>query len=94
VVLEAGKPAEAKIEIEGGQVRFTPRAGDTVSNGDIYWEVVDANGMPVWRSTGSAAQTVLAPGHYTVRLDIRSKRNEAAFDVRAGESQQIEVGPG
>ena len=43
---------------------------------------------------GVEAKALLAPGHYTVRLEARSKHNTAAFDVRAGENQQIEIGPG
>jgi Ca-activated chloride channel family protein len=94
VTLEAGKPATATLEIQGGEVTFKPPPGEAASTGDIYWEVVDDKGMPVWRATGVEAKTLLAPGHYTVRLEARSKRNTAAFDVRAGENQQIEIGPG
>jgi len=94
VTLDAGKAATATLEILGGEVTFKPPPGTAAATGDAYWEVVDAKGMPVWRATGVEAKTLLAPGHYTVRLEARSKRNTAAFDVRAGEKQQIEIGPG
>jgi hypothetical protein len=75
-------------------VSFKPPPGEAAATGDIYWEVIDAKGVPLWRAIGVEAEALLAPGHYTVRLEARGKRNTAAFDVRAGENQQIEIGPG
>jgi len=94
VTLEAGKPAAVQLEIQGGEVTFRPPPGEASATGDIYWEVIDAKGVPLWRAMGVEAKALLAPGHYTVRLEARSKHNTAAFDVRAGENQQIEIGPG
>ena len=56
--------------------------------------IADANGMQVWRATGTAATALLPPGQYTVRFEARDKQGQAAFEVRAGESQKIEIGPG
>ncbi len=94
VVFEAGKPAKAVIEIASGQVNFTPQAGAVPAFGDVYWEVSDANGLPIWRATGAEATAILAPGQYVVRFEARDKHGQAAFEVRAGESQKIEIGPG
>jgi Ca-activated chloride channel family protein len=94
VTLEAGKPAAVQLEIPSGGVTFRPPPGEAAATGDIYWEVIDAKGVPLWRAMGVEAEALLAPGHYTVRLEARGKHNAAAFDVRAGENQQIEIGPG
>ncbi|HEY8194436.1 MAG TPA: VWA domain-containing protein, partial [Hyphomicrobium sp.] len=94
VVLESGKPAVVTLNIEGGMVSFKPPQGEVATNGDIYWEVVDSTGSPVWRATGADAKTLLAPGHYKVRFEARSTRREAQFDVRAGEAKEIEIGRG
>jgi Ca-activated chloride channel family protein len=75
-------------------VSFKPPLGEVASNGDIYWEVVDATGSPVWRATGADAKTLLAPGHYKVHFEARSTRRDATFDVRAGETKEIEIGRG
>jgi Ca-activated chloride channel homolog len=94
ITLEPGKPANAELAIEGAEITFRPASGSASKTGDMYWEVIDATGMPVWRQTGTETTALLAPGHYTVRLDARSGHNSAVFDVRAGENQKIEIGPG
>lgn len=93
ITLEAGKPATAILKIDGGLVRFRPPSG-AVFAGDAYWEVLDAKGTPVWRKTGADAKALLAPGHYKVRFDAQSTRRETEFDVRAGETKEIEIGQG
>lgn len=92
ITLEAGKPTEATLTIEGGMVSFKPPAGIVTS--DVYWEVVNDKGSAVWRKTGLDAKTLLAPGHYKVRFEAQSTRREADFDVRAGETKDVEIGRG
>ena len=92
LALEPGAKVEKALEMAGAEVRFSPPAQSNA--GEIYWEVIDASGAPVWHATGTQAKAVLAPGRYVVRLESRSKRNQAAFDVKAGENQVIEIGPG
>jgi Ca-activated chloride channel family protein len=93
-VFEAGKDANAVIDIASGHVDFSPGANAAPSFGDIYWEVADENGMAIWRATGPSATAVLAPGRYTVRFDARNSHGQAAFEVQAGQSQKLEIGPG
>jgi Ca-activated chloride channel family protein len=92
ITLEAGKPAEATLTVEGGTVRFQPPA--EIATSDIYWEVVNESGAAVWRKTGRDAKTLLAPGHYKVRFESQSTRHEADFEVRAGETKDVEIGRG
>jgi Ca-activated chloride channel family protein len=94
VTLDAGKPAKAVIDIASGQVNFVPTAAAVPAFGDLTWEVADENGMPIWRATGTEATAILAPGKYTVRFDARNSHGQAAFEVRAGQSQKLEIGPG
>jgi len=92
ITLQAGKAAEATLRIEGGMVSFRPPA--EIMTSDIYWEVVTPNGSPVWRKTGRDAKTLLAPGHYKVRFESQNIRRETDFDVRAGETKDVEIGRG
>jgi Ca-activated chloride channel family protein len=92
ITLEAGKPIEATLTIEGGMVSFKPPG--EIATSDVYWEVVDSKGSPVWRKTGLDAKTLLAPGHYKVRFEAQSTRRETDFDVRAGETKDVEIGRG
>lgn len=94
VTFEAGKPAKAVIDITSGQVSFRPAAGAVPAFGDVTWEVSDEQGMPIWRATGADATAILAPGRYTVRFDARNSHGQAAFEVQAGQSQKLEIGPG
>lgn len=90
----AGKPANAVIDIAAGEVNFAPPADSAAIIGDIFWEVSDESGMPRWRATGTRATALLAPGRYTVRCETRGRHRQTTFEVRAGESQKIEIGPG
>jgi Ca-activated chloride channel family protein len=92
ITLEAGKPADVSLRIEAGTVSF--KAPDAVRLSDVFWEVLDAKGTPVWRKMGADATTLLAPGHYKVRFEAQSKRRETEFDVRSGETKEIEIGRG
>jgi Ca-activated chloride channel family protein len=93
VTLESGKPAAITLRIEGGTVSFKPPE-DLALSGDIYWEVIDGKGAPVWRKTGGDATTLLAPGHYKVRFEAHGQRKETTFEVRAGETKEIEISQG
>jgi Ca-activated chloride channel family protein len=92
ITLEAGKPVETTLRIEGGMVSFRPPA--EIATSDVYWEVTDQSGAPVWRKTGRDAKTLLAPGRYKVRFESQSIRRETDFDVRAGETKDVEIGRG
>lgn len=94
IVLEAGKASTVTLNIAGAEVSFTGPQGEGGIAADSYWEIIDAQGMPIWRTTGPTAKTLLAPGRYTVRLDSRGKHRESRFEVRAGERRQIEMSPG
>ncbi|HET6390753.1 vWA domain-containing protein [Hyphomicrobium sp.] len=90
----AGKPANAVIDIAAGEVNFAPPSDGSAVAGDLFWEVSDDSGMPRWRATGMRATALLAPGRYTVRCEARGRHQQTSFEVRAGESQKIEIGPG
>ncbi len=92
ITLEAGKRAEVVLKIDAAEVALKPAASLSALKGDTFWEIIDAKGQPVWRTTVVEPKVLLAPGRYTVKLESRDKRTEAAFEVRSGERRQIEVG--
>jgi Ca-activated chloride channel homolog len=93
VAVEAGKSLSVVLKFEAGEVTLKPGAGPGAAAGDAYWEISDAKGRSVWRSMAQEAKALLAPGRYTVRLDVRDKQTEAAFEVRPGERKVVQVGP-
>lgn len=94
VVVEAGKKASVVLKIAAAEVELKSPALPLKPDafGEAYWEIVNASGEAVWRSTAVEPKAVLAPGRYTVRLESRDVKTEAAFEVRTGERKQIELG--
>jgi Ca-activated chloride channel homolog len=93
VAVEVGKSLNVVLKFDAGEITLKAGAGPGAAAGDAYWEISDAKGRPVWRSMAQEAKALLAPGRYTVRLDVRDKQTEAAFDVRPGERKVVQVGP-
>jgi Ca-activated chloride channel homolog len=92
VVVEAGKASSVVLKFDAGEVSLKPAAGQAPGSGEAYWEIIDSKGKAVWRSMTTEATALLAPGRYAVRLDVRDKRTEAAFEVRSGEKKVVQVG--
>ena len=92
ISIEAGKSALVVLKFDAGEVSLKPAAGQMTGSGEAYWEIIDSNGKPVWRSMAAEATALLAPGRYTVHLDVRDKRTEAAFEVRTGDRKVVQIG--
>lgn len=89
IVVEAGKPLTRVLRIEAGEIALK---GLGSSGQDPFWEVRDASGKAVWHTSAAQPHVLLAPGRYSVRMDLRDKTTEAAFALGAGESKTVEVG--
>lgn len=92
VTLEPGKPTDLVLKLEAGEIGFKPPAGTTAGAGDVYWEIRDQAGRPVWHTTLAEPNAVLAPGRYTVRLESRDRRTDAAFELKSGERKSVQLG--
>ena len=92
VVLEAGKPANVVMKFEAAEISFKLSAGAAASTGDVFWEIKDQNGRAFWHAAVTEPKLLLAPGRYTVRVETRDRGTQAAFEVRTGENQQIDLG--
>jgi Ca-activated chloride channel family protein len=94
VTLDAGKTTTLQLQVQASEVTLKLPVGSTTLAGDLFWKVTREDGNRIRRATGASATMLLAPGHYTVEVDARGKQKAAAFDVRPGEKQQIEIDPG
>ena len=90
VVVEAGKPSAVVLKIDAAEVALKSAA--LSQRPDSYWEIMDSTGQAIWRSAAVEPKAIVAPGRYTVRLESRDLKTEAAFEVRDGERRQIELG--
>jgi Ca-activated chloride channel family protein len=88
VEVKAKEHAKVVIPIEAAQVVL--KLGDGApATLDQFWEVKDAAGQVVWRTTHSEARMTLAPGRYTSHLEWRGRRIERIFDVKTGDAKTI-----
>jgi Ca-activated chloride channel homolog len=92
-VTEAGKPFEAVLKLDAGEIGLKLPQGSPAGPGDVFWEIRDQAGRPVWHTTLPEPNALLAPGRYTVRLETRDKRVEAAFELKSGEHRAVQLGP-
>lgn len=88
VTVSAGRDIAQSVAIAAGSVDL--RLAQAAS--DVYWEVADAGGRVVWRTSSPEARGLLAPGRYVVRAESRDRRFERTFDLASGEARTIEVG--
>ena len=92
VTIEAGKNNDVVLKIDAAEVTFKLGAQQFANPGDAYWEIVDVKGLPVWHTMAAEPKAILPPGRYTVTLDIRDKRTQAAFEVHSGERKVVQIG--
>ena len=92
VTLEAGKPLDITLQLDAAEAALKLPQGTIASAGDVFWEIRDSAGQPVWHTTAAEPHAVLAPGRYTVRLEMRDRHTEAAFELRSGERRAIQLG--
>lgn len=92
VAIEPGKAADIVLKFDAAEIDLRPGPGAAAAGGDVFWEITDDRGTPVWRSLSTEAKAYLAPGRYSVHLDSRGRSASAAFEVKAGERKVVEVG--
>ena len=92
VTLEAGKSLDLALKLDAAEAAFKLPQGMVATSGDVFWEIKDQAGQPVWHTTAAEPHAVLAPGRYTVRLETRDRHTEAAFELRSGERRDIQLG--
>lgn len=88
------KPREdARLAVDFNAAHVALKVRDGASTAlDQYWEVRDAAGEVVWRTTQSEVRMTLAPGRYTASVEWRGRRLETSFDVARGDHRTVLVG--
>lgn len=91
IALEAGKPADVVLKLDAGEISLKPPQGASAGP-DVFWEIMDQAGHPVWHTSVYEPKALLAPGRYTVRMETKDKRTEAAFEIRSGDHKTVQLG--
>ncbi len=86
--LTAGQQANVAFEQQAGIVQF---AGPPNQQGDLIWEILDADGRLVWSTAQLNPRAVLQAGKYQVRAEGRDKRYERPLDVRPGQTTVLQM---
>ena len=89
--LKAGDTRQLRIELKAASVtlRLKDRAG---TGGAINWRIVDADGRTVLSTLEEAPRVTLQAGRYTAQVEVRERRGERPFEVRAGQTLVLEAG--
>lgn len=90
VEIKPGEATKLVIPIDAAHVVLKVREA---ASADQFWEVRDATGQVVWRTTQSDAKMTLAPGRYVAQVEWRGRRLERPFDVAPGEQKVVVLGP-
>jgi Ca-activated chloride channel family protein len=89
VEVRPGAPAQQVVfEQAAGSMRL--RAQNPP--GEVFWDVRDSRGQPVWSTGQPEPELTLQAGQYLVRAFARDRQVERTFDLRAGERRNLEVG--
>lgn len=91
ITLEAGKSVDIILKLDAAEI--TLKAPQNVSPGaETFWEIMDQSDHPVWHTSLNEPKALLAPGRYTVRLESKETRVQAAFEVHSGDHKLIQLG--
>ena len=69
-----------------------PPTAIAIVPGEAFWEVKDPSGKAIWHASTPEPKVLLAPGRYTVRMEVRDQATEAALEVKSGDRRQIDLG--
>jgi Ca-activated chloride channel family protein len=88
-----GKRQSVQVALRAGRARLTVKDGGAGAgvSGDMFWEVFDAKGAPVWVGVARAPALWLAAGDYTIRALARGRRGEQRVAIADGADVTIEV---
>lgn len=90
VTLATGDATSLALDLEAAAVTLR-RTGQNFP-GETAWEVEDAGGKVVWRSSQDEPHGLLAPGRYLVRSEHGDQKVEASVELKAGEQRTVELG--
>jgi Ca-activated chloride channel homolog len=91
IAVGPGETLDVAFEQKAGIALFklTNETGSLFA--DIFWEVRDDTGRPVWTTVQSGPSAILQAGRYTVAAAIKDKRYQRTFEIKAGEQRTIEI---
>ncbi|MDX2258761.1 MAG: hypothetical protein NW205_07545 [Hyphomicrobiaceae bacterium] len=90
VTVDAGTALTLPVEAKAAELRLVLASAGAISYAERYWEVRDAGGAVVWRSSHPTPAAVLAPGRYVVSCETGGRSLEKAIELVAGRRETVE----
>ena len=60
--------------------------------GDVYWEISDPKGAPIWRSLGGTPTVTLKTGEYSIVAEVAGKTLQQKLRIESGRHLNVELG--
>ncbi len=94
ITIKPGLLTEVEINHKAGIATFvstTPANAKDPAKDTTRWELKDAAGATVVRSTGLRTSHILAPGDYEMTADVGGKTFKSSFKIAIGEAKTVEI---
>ncbi len=92
VALSPGQSKKVVLNVQAGHLTLKRADQESAGIGDVFWEIKDADGNTVLRTSQPEPTALLAPGRYIVSSETRDRPLQSAIEVKAGENRTVEIG--
>ena len=89
--LRPGEQRNIVMEHDAGTLMLKFAAQNPAAAQEVFWDLRDQNGRPVWAAVHAEPRVTLQSGRYLLRAEIRDKRIERVIDVKSGDQSVVEI---
>lgn len=92
--IELAPGAEASIELtaRAAQLQMQLAQGISTTSAHRFWEIRTEAGKVIWRTSHLSPSTLLAPGRYEVRCELRDRTLQDTVELAAGQTLTARLG--
>jgi Ca-activated chloride channel family protein len=91
IELRAREQRDVTIEHEAGQVHLKLASASGAAAQDVFWDIRDQSGRPVWTAAQAEPRVTLQAGRYLLRAEAKDRRIERILEVKTGDNVVVEV---
>ncbi len=91
IELADGQTAKLVVEHKAGMLALSAHDGSGTPLRQVFWEILDAEGEPVWSTIEQSPLVPLLPGDYKLIAAIGTKEESREFTLAPGESKSIGI---
>ena len=91
IELADGQTAKLVVEHKAGMLALSAHDGSGTPLRQVFWEILDADGEPVWSTIEQSPRVPLLAGDYKLIAATGTKEESREFTLAPGESKSIEI---